>query len=662
MKEAFASFKTSTQYVNEDTLFRALSTIFHSDEILKGVRKNIDLKHDLQGKYLEFDFWIPKYKLCFEFNDPYHYTSTWYNQLTAEHISNHDYTKKNATHKHGMSLISIPCWWNGAVEWLISTIAFHHPDLELPQSNLSPIHLNPPPGYFDKSGIPNMGELMLASFPTMSSAVSIHLWWLGEKYDGIRSCWDPTTTTLYTRQGLEVELPPCFTSALPPIFLDGELWFGRGHYSIAQALLSENQVCIDLLRMVTFDVPDDISRLKYEQRYQILLQSIPPSHPCNHVVSRMDCDSRKIESFLQMITEESGEGLILQMHGSKYERGRSQAVLKLKGTKNEQEGIVVGFGLDHSVVVKLPNNVEFAVPFESVLTSALSKGDVVTFSCDNNLRLAAPINPKIFRIRTDLLWEDVVHSFQHDKQIPSPETFAEPTHKKQKGYWTLANMRLYMENFAKSKNLDPLKAETWHKQRNAFLRLNSSKWIVRKFKDRYFSTVQRVFPEIAVTPLPSLKLYHKIENRLKFFESYAAEQGFDPLHAESWYQQPKEKILAKKGAKGVMRHYKDNLLKGLLDIFPNIGLDRTKFNYIQKFWHTAENRRSFFVNYAATKNFDPKQPKNWYTQQYSSIVSFKGAHGVLKYYKGLLSQALIDLFPDIGLDASKFRIGWRRNK
>jgi hypothetical protein len=29
------------------------------------------------------------------------------------------------------------------------------------------------------------------------------------------------------------------------------------------------------------------------------------------------------------------------------------------------------------------------------------------------------------------------------------------------GFWTLRNMRLFMENFARLKNMDPLLSETW---------------------------------------------------------------------------------------------------------------------------------------------------------------------------------------------------------
>lgn len=55
--------------------------------------------------------------------------------------------------KNGIRLITVPCWWNGALDSLVNTINFHCPDLDL-QTNLksnlnsNPITLNPPLDFF----------------------------------------------------------------------------------------------------------------------------------------------------------------------------------------------------------------------------------------------------------------------------------------------------------------------------------------------------------------------------------------------------------------------------------------------------------------------------------------------------------------------------------
>jgi hypothetical protein len=63
-----------------------------------------------------------------------------------------------------------------------------------------------------------------------------------------------------------------------------------------------------------------------------------------------------------------------------------------------------------------PYGTTVTVPPESVLTPSLSVGDVVTFSFDANVRRDVPTNPKIFRIRTDVLWDEIVQSYTKEKQ------------------------------------------------------------------------------------------------------------------------------------------------------------------------------------------------------------------------------------------------------
>ena len=63
-----------------------------------------------------------------------------------------------------------------------------------------------------------------------------------------------------------------------------------------------------------------------------------------------------------------------------------------------------------------PNGITFLVPKEKVEVSNISVGDIVTFSYENNAKRNVPVNPKIFRIRTDLLWKDVVQLFYKEKR------------------------------------------------------------------------------------------------------------------------------------------------------------------------------------------------------------------------------------------------------
>jgi hypothetical protein len=47
--------------------------------------------------------------------------------------------------------------------------------------------------------VDEVGELMLASFPfyNFSQSVIEEEWWLGEKYDGVRCCWNAIHNKAY---------------------------------------------------------------------------------------------------------------------------------------------------------------------------------------------------------------------------------------------------------------------------------------------------------------------------------------------------------------------------------------------------------------------------------------------------------------------------------
>lgn len=47
------------------------------------------------------------------------------------------------------------------------------------------------------------------------------------------------------------------------------------------------------------------------------------------------------------------------------------------------------------------------------------RGDIVSFAFTNFSRRALPVDPKIYRIRTDLSWEDVIQS--HISEPPVSE-------------------------------------------------------------------------------------------------------------------------------------------------------------------------------------------------------------------------------------------------
>lgn len=60
------------------------------------------------------------------------------------------------------------------------------------------------------------------------------------------------------------------------------------------------------------------------------------------------------------------------------------------------------------------------MPAENVTTQTWpAVGDVVSFSFESHARRDVPVLPSVFRIRTDLSWEDVLRNFEEDQEFQS---------------------------------------------------------------------------------------------------------------------------------------------------------------------------------------------------------------------------------------------------
>ena len=66
----------------------------------------------------------------------------------------------------------------------------------------------------------------------------------------------------------------------------------------------------------------------------------------------------------------------------------------------------------------------FDVPHTDILIPMPSIGDVVSFSYDAHSRRDIPVNPKIFKVRTDISWEEVVQAEHEAKQYAGLPTFS----------------------------------------------------------------------------------------------------------------------------------------------------------------------------------------------------------------------------------------------
>lgn len=121
------------------------------EELLPGIEIVEDYKHpdvswELLGAHVELDLWLPKYQIGIEYQGEQHYhsldTAFGPNGMTNVY-GERDQLKRALCIPQGITLISIPYWWDGSKESLSATLFQARPDV-FPASEASPIPHNRP--------------------------------------------------------------------------------------------------------------------------------------------------------------------------------------------------------------------------------------------------------------------------------------------------------------------------------------------------------------------------------------------------------------------------------------------------------------------------------------------------------------------------------------
>eukprot|EP00026_Physarum_polycephalum_P002883 Phypoly_transcript_02892.p1 GENE.Phypoly_transcript_02892~~Phypoly_transcript_02892.p1 ORF type:complete len:806 (+),score=69.97 Phypoly_transcript_02892:73-2490(+) len=647
-------------YAYQDLLVRHLKTLFPYENPQVNARKQVNLKYSPEDThYLELDVWFPNYNICFEFQDEYHYTTTWYHQKSTSQVQLKDNKKKAILQQVGLTLIVIPCWWDCSVESLRSTISFQCPEL-LPVS-LNPIPLNPSDGFFQSTSIQGVGELMYASFASDPAVTLQSDWWLGEKYDGIRCCWIPETRKVYSRFNNEITMLPSFLANVPLVSIDGELWSGRGSYSQVYKLIKKSLLNWAFLRITAFDYPQESTqKLPFEERYERLLVATCANSPCAIVVARFFWEKEvDIKWLAQLVLEHAGEGLIMRQVGSFYEHGRSLSLLKFKGDIGDSEGVVVALK-PNFVHLQLPSGKMVAVPSENVEISNLAVGSVVTFSYETDTHHPEGlINPTIKRIRHDIVWQERGNVHVPNKSATSESSASQLYTKKPTNVWYHSKRRRqFFEAYAKINGFDPLHAAKWYTQkRKKIVATKGAHGVLSYHKFSVFRALTELFPEVKFNRLKFQwpALWREAKNRRKFFETYAREQGFNPLRPADWYLQAKKSLLSLKSVKQIISYHNNNIRKTLFSLFPEIGWNKSKLWPEEITWNKPQTIKVFLENYANNHGFDPKQPVPWYSHA-KELLSLPEVERISKKYGGSIAATLNSVFPNLGIQKSRMNI------
>lgn len=170
---------------------------------------------------------------------------------------------------------------------------------------------------------------------------------VSEKLDGVRAIWNGKE--LKTRNGNIINAPKCFTNNFPNFSLDGELWSKRNDFSNISSIVKKlDSACESWkeIKYYVFDVPpkdnQNCNNLEnklcfLEHRLQILQDYLKNKNTTIRIIKQEKLDSIKsLESKLQQITRQNGEGLVIRKNFAPYESGRSNNAFKLKMTQDSE--------------------------------------------------------------------------------------------------------------------------------------------------------------------------------------------------------------------------------------------------------------------------------------------------------------------------------------
>ena len=192
------------------------------------------------------------------------------------------------------------------------------------------------PAAFAREAAPS---LMLAD--VYRPGMSLHDYWVSEKYDGVRGYWDGKQ--LWTRGGERIVAPAWFTAPLPKQPLDGELWVGRGQFARAVSTVrsqTPNDIAWREMHFMVFDLPaqggDFTTRLAVLRRLLPITDApwvvaVPQERATTHAA---------LQALLDKTVKMGGEGLMLHRGSSPYRGERNSDLLKVKPYEDAEARVV----------------------------------------------------------------------------------------------------------------------------------------------------------------------------------------------------------------------------------------------------------------------------------------------------------------------------------
>ena len=132
-------------------------------------------------------------------------------------------------------------------------------------------------------------------------------WYMSEKYDGYRACYNHEDKQFYSRQNKLFNAPVWFLSCIPPnITFDGELWAGRDNFQLMGVVRKKIPIDEDWMNIqyIVYDLPTVRKPFKERQkdltkigklaktRWKMISGKLPYPYnklPCPFIVASQTC-------------------------------------------------------------------------------------------------------------------------------------------------------------------------------------------------------------------------------------------------------------------------------------------------------------------------------------------------------------------------------------
>lgn len=164
-------------------------------------------------------------------------------------------------------------------------------------------------------------------------------WVMSEKLDGVRGLWDKKR--LKSRSNLTYNAPKYFIECFGDFLLDGEIYSPDLKFEEISSIVNSYQdKGWHKLKFYVFDLPDESGDLL--QRLEVLRRYLK-QNPCKYIeiIPQIPAlNHENVRRFFKQITQNGGEGVVVRNANAKYEKGRSDNILKFKKFSDDECEIV----------------------------------------------------------------------------------------------------------------------------------------------------------------------------------------------------------------------------------------------------------------------------------------------------------------------------------